>query len=100
MVCDKNLNITQDLNSIRDAPEQVELFLNQARLVDPNAFDASTKAAILNDHTSLNRVGIPSFLVIDFDYPYFHTTEDTIDKCSADSLETVAQSILNYIYAL
>jgi len=100
MVCDKNLNITQDLNSIRNAPEQVKLFLNQARLIDPNALDTSTGVALLDDHTPLNKVGIPSFLIIDFDYPYFHTTEDTIDKCSADSLETVAQSILGYIYAL
>jgi glutaminyl-peptide cyclotransferase len=37
--------------------------------------------------------------VIDFDYePYFNTTQDTIDKCSVDSLQTVGRTLLQYLY--
>jgi len=48
----------------------------------------------------LNAIGIPSFLVIDFEYPAFHTKDDTIEQCSPDSLEVVAKTALNYIYTL
>jgi len=100
MVCDKNLNISKEKSSVENAGKQVELFWEIAKKYYPNNFNSQIDYMILDDHTPLNRVGIPTFLVIDFDYPYFHTTEDTIDKCSAESLEVVANSVLNYIYAL
>ena len=33
-------------------------------------------------------LGIPAVDIIDFDYPYWHTTQDTTDKVSAASLAT------------
>jgi Zn-dependent M28 family amino/carboxypeptidase len=33
--------------------------------------------------------GIPAALLIDFDYPYWHTTQDTADKVSPESLQGV-----------
>jgi Zn-dependent M28 family amino/carboxypeptidase len=41
---------------------------------------------ITDDHTPLNEIGIPTSDLIDFDYPPWHTPDDTIDKLSADSL--------------
>jgi len=41
---------------------------------------------ITDDHTPLNEIGIPVIDLIDFDYPPWHTPDDTIDKLSADSL--------------
>lgn len=41
----------------------------------------------VDDHISLSQAGIPSLLLLDFDYPYFNTTQDTYDKCSVDSLK-------------
>jgi len=32
---------------------------------------------------------VPSTLLIDFDYPYWHTQEDTLDKCSSESMFSV-----------
>jgi len=45
--------------------------------------------SILDDHTSFLQLGIPAAVVIDFDYPYWHTAHDTVDKVSADSLQRV-----------
>lgn len=100
MVCDKNLNIFQEKSSKERAGSQADAFWNIAKTINPNAFISQVNAEIRDDHTILNNAGIPSFLVIDTDYPYFHTTADTIDKCSAESLETVGNALLKYIYTL
>ncbi|MHB0856974.1 MAG: M28 family peptidase [Anaerolineae bacterium] len=44
---------------------------------------------ILDDHTSFLQWGLSAALMIDFDYPYWHTRYDTLDKISADSLQRV-----------
>lgn len=53
--------------------------------------------SITDDHLSFINAGIPAALLIDFDYPYWHTTEDTIDKLSADSLERVGRLLETYL---
>jgi hypothetical protein len=50
---------------------------------------ASVRHTLTDDHVSLQKVGIHAIDVVDFDYPYWHTTEDTIDKVSAESLQIV-----------
>ena len=100
MVCDRNLNIFQEKSSKERAGSQVDAFWNIAQTINPSAFISRVNAEIRDDHTALNNAGIPSFLIIDSDYPYFHTTADTIDKCSAQSLETVGNALLKYIYTL
>jgi len=36
--------------------------------------------------------------LIDMDYPYWHTVEDTPEKCSPTSLKEVGEVILELIY--
>jgi hypothetical protein len=36
-------------------------------------------------------------LVIDFDYPYWHTAQDTLDKVSAESLGAVGETLWHWI---
>ena len=52
---------------------------------------------MLDDHTPFLQVGIPAVDIIDFDYPYWHTTEDTVDKISAQSLEAVGSTLREWI---
>ncbi len=50
---------------------------------------------IVDDHVPLNvSAGIPTIDLIDFDYPYWHTPGDTLDKISADSLEITGRVTL------
>ena len=100
LVCDKDLNIFIEENSFDYANQQVKNYWQMAVSNWPDHFFEKTKYRIFDDHTALSQVGIPSFLIIDFDYPYFHTTQDTLDKCSENSLKVVGDSILNYIYSL
>lgn len=100
MVCDKDLRIEQEQHSLKYAPKEVAAFWEVAQKIDSRAFAATKGHAISDDHMPLNRAGIPSFLLIDFDYPYFHTTADTLDKCSPKSMEKVAYAVFNYIHTI
>jgi predicted membrane-bound spermidine synthase len=101
MVCDKDLKIFKEPSSLRTAGEPLELFWNIAKSLHPNIFrDNQMWPSIMDDHSSLTKAGIPSFLLIDFDYPPFHTTADTVDKCSAQSLSSVASALWQYLLTL
>ena len=52
---------------------------------------------IMDDHTPLNAAGIPTIDLIDFDYPPWHTADDTIDKLSAESLRIVGAVASHYL---
>lgn len=52
-------------------------------------FVAEHRHNLLNDHLVFVNRGIPVALVCDGDYLYLDTTQDTLDKISADSLQRV-----------
>jgi len=52
---------------------------------------------LIDDHAPLNAIGIPTIDVIDFEYPWWHTADDTIDKISAQSLQIVGSVALYYL---
>ena len=52
---------------------------------------------LIDDHTPLNAIGIPTIDIIDFDYPWWHTADDTMDKISAQSLQIVGSVALYYL---
>lgn len=56
-----------------------------------NFFIPEYRWPILDDHTPFLERGIPAADLIDFDYPYYHTTQDTADKVSPESLERVGR---------
>ena len=56
--------------------------------------------AVEDDHAPFLRAGVPSALLIDFDYPPWHTADDTLDKVSARSLATVGNVILEALPAI
>jgi glutaminyl-peptide cyclotransferase len=100
MVCDRDLQLKPEPSSVASALAEVQKYWAAGVKIAPTAFIAKlTTYPISDDHSALAAVGIPSFLVIDFEYePFFNTTEDTIDKCSAQSLEAVGRTTLQYLY--
>jgi glutaminyl-peptide cyclotransferase len=54
-------------------------------------FIPAVKHWMIDDHRPFLDVGMPAIDIIDFDYPYWHTTEDTGDKVDPASLERVGQ---------
>ena len=99
MVCKKDLLLMPEASSVKSAPAEVKKFWELGAAIAPKAFNTKISYPISDDHTALNEAGIPSFLVIDFEYePYFNTSADTLDKCSAQSLEAVGRTLLRYLY--
>lgn len=47
-----------------------------------------------DDHVPFLRAGVPAALLIDFDFPAWHTAEDTLDTVSAASLAVVGEVVL------
>jgi peptidase M28-like protein len=90
MVGDKDLQIYQEGNSLAGAPEVVQrVWRAAATLRYERVFVPTARHTLTDDHVSLQRAGIHAIDVVDFDYPFWHTTEDTIDKVSAASLQIV-----------
>lgn len=62
-----------------------------------SVFPDLTGPRVYDDHTPFLEAGVPSIDLIDFDYPYFHTTGDTLDKVSAASLDRVGETLVGVI---
>lgn len=60
-------------------------------------FISEYKWTMDDDHIPFIKAGIPSVDIIDFDYPYWHTTQDTCDKLSLDSLGRVGQVLQTWL---
>jgi Zn-dependent M28 family amino/carboxypeptidase len=90
LVGDKDLQLYQEGNSLIGAPEVVDLVWNTAKdLGYGGYFIASPRHTLIDDHIELQKTGIHAIDVVDFDYPAWHTPDDTIDKVSAGSLQVV-----------
>ena len=90
MVGDKDLQIFEEGQSVAFAPEVVQrVWRVAADRGHEHQFVPGVKYPLTDDHVSLQKVGIHAIDVVDFDYPYWHTTEDTLDKVSAESLQIV-----------
>jgi glutaminyl-peptide cyclotransferase len=100
MVCYGKLKLNPELSSLQRARAEVGKFWGIGRKLAPSVFlQSPTEGMIGDDQAPLTAAGVPSFLVIDFEYdPWFNTTKDTIDKCSAASLEAVGRTLLTYLY--
>lgn len=106
MVGDKELTLPIEQFSYLQAPDLVIDIWNFANQLGYNQFQKKMGIPIVDDHRVLFiHAGIPAIDIIDFDYPnaeknYWHTIEDTPDKCSAESLAVVGTVVINYLYQL
>ena len=97
MIGDKDLDIYIEVNSYLAAPEIVRKVWNTAERLKLKGIHNKLGVAILDDHIPLIQVGIKCIDIIDFNYPYWHTLEDTPDKCSPKSLDTIGRLLLEVI---
>jgi glutaminyl-peptide cyclotransferase len=95
MIGDKELNIFQEKNS--DLTLNQEIWAQAAAIGYAQQFIAVPNKAILDDHVPFLEAGIPAADLIDFDYPYWHTTADTIDKVSPKSLKAIGDTLTSWL---
>ncbi|MFZ6031392.1 MAG: M28 family peptidase [Chloroflexota bacterium] len=94
MIGDADLNIYRERNS--DAALTDQLWQQAEALGYPQFID-QPRHRMIDDHIPFRDAGIPAVDIIDFDYPYWHTTADTLDKVSAESLDAVGETVLAWL---
>jgi glutaminyl-peptide cyclotransferase len=99
MVGDGDLSIPRESNSWSANPEVVERVWAAAKKVGASHFVDALGTPIYDDHAPLILAGVPTALLIDFDYPWWHTLEDTPDKCSPESLGEVGRVLVELVYS-
>ena len=98
MVGDKDLTLYKEGYSSRYAKKFVDLVWSRAKSLGLFCFRDSVKYFMYDDHVPLLSAGIPVIDLIDFDYPFWHTTSDTPNKCSPESLQKIGDLILEILY--
>lgn len=98
MVGDSDLRIYREAFSEKYARDLNDYVWKIAAETGVAAFIDSVRHEISDDHLPLLSKGIKAVDIIDFDYPYWHTQQDTPDKCSPESLEEVGRVLVAAIY--
>ncbi len=103
MVGDKFLDLPKEQHSMRFAPDIVDMVWRKAWELGYTQFLDEIRHEVNDDHLILNQGGIKTINIIDFDYPdpthrYWHSHEDTPDKCSPESLEAVGTVVTHIVY--
>ncbi|HSD30832.1 MAG TPA: M28 family peptidase [Gemmatimonadales bacterium] len=105
MVGDKDLHLPYEQNSQGFAPEVVDRVWKVADSIGyGNVFVRQPGSSLIDDHVALQHANIHAIDVVDFSYgpnnSYWHTTEDTLDKVSAQSLQIVGDVAVAVLRAL
>lgn len=95
MVGDAHLNIYRDYNS---TPWLTDLVFQSARRLGYARHFQNEPRAYEDDHIPFVNAGVSAVDLLDFDYgpnnSYWHTAQDTVDKCSPVSLTIVGRVVL------
>jgi len=101
MVGDKELGIDHDTNS---TPWLLDVVYRAAQRRGQQQHFFARTITVGDDHLPFAAVGIPVADIVDLEYGfqniYHHTTEDTADKCSAQSLQIVGDVVMETVRAL
>lgn len=100
LVGDADPSFPVEANSAELAPLVVrKVWRTAARLGYGDVFPERVGPRLGDDHLPLNQAGLPTVDVIDFDYPYWHTLQDTPERLSAATLEMVGEVVAELIYS-
>lgn len=100
MVADRDLEIWQEQQSITwpDTVPVVDSIWAVAARRNVRQFVPRPKYSVQDDHVPLRMIaGIPTCDIIDFDYPHWHTAQDTPRQCSPEALEAVGGVVLEWL---
>jgi glutaminyl-peptide cyclotransferase len=94
MMGDKDLDVTLPPTS---PPKLMQGIFDASEALGTREYFGIFRGDILDDHVPLNKAGIPTIDIIDFDFAAWHTPGDTLDKVSAESLQIVGQATLYHL---
>jgi Zn-dependent M28 family amino/carboxypeptidase len=98
MIGQKQLQIPREGWSQQNFPALDDAIWKSAKTAGQgNIFVDSPGESIDDDQIPLAKLGIPSIDLIDFNYAYWHTLDDTPDKCDPNSLGAVGKTLEQYL---
>lgn len=96
MIADTDLRLEKEAYSVEHSPKlwnQVQHHLHTQGIPLSNR-----RRSIRDDQHPFLIQDIPAILLIDLSYPHWHTHQDTIDKCSPESLHKVGNALIAWLY--
>jgi hypothetical protein len=98
MVGNKELTIPVEPNSVGFAQSLVrEFYRHAARIGMTSTFPQEFGPEIMDDHLSINKAGVPTMDLIDFNHlANWHKLSDTPENCSAASLGKVGKMLQSW----
>ncbi|MDY3554001.1 M28 family peptidase [Gemmata sp. JC717] len=93
----KDADLRVEVYSYESAKPLVDQIWGTAKAVGARSFRYERGYEVQDDHLALNRAGIPTVDVIDFDYPHWHKLSDTADKVSGAQLAEVSKVITTWL---
>jgi glutaminyl-peptide cyclotransferase len=94
MVGDRSLDVTLPTDSPAEMARDI---FASAEALKLRSYFTYLDRELIDDHTPLNAIGVPTLDVIDFDFASWHTAGDTMDKLSAQSLQIVGSVAAYYL---
>ncbi len=98
MVGEKGLEVRKEGFSMAATSWLLDELFSIAEQLGFNEFENEQGSTVYDDHLPFINEGLPAVVLIDFEYAYWHTLEDTPDKCSPRSLNAVGTVLLNYLW--
>jgi Zn-dependent M28 family amino/carboxypeptidase len=91
MIADRSLNIRRETYS---TSWMTDIIWSEARASGYGDSFPNESMAVEDDHMAFLQAGLPAVDIIDLDYAPWHTSEDTLDKVSARSIEAVGRTLV------
>jgi hypothetical protein len=98
MIGDKALQVYREEYTERFYKPINDMIWQVAADLGVKAFKDDVRQTIIDDHLSIGSAGVPTALLIDFTYPYWHTENDTPDNCAPESLTSVGRVLTHVAY--
>lgn len=95
MVGDRDLAFYRERNSTAALTDEIWQIADS--LGYGGIFINEEKYRIIDDHLPFIEKQIPAVDIIDFDYPAWHTTGDTLDQVAPDSLKIVGDTLITWL---
>ena len=96
MIGDRDLQIYRERNSDPTLTDTLFNIAGKLGYLD-NGFYNEPRWTIIDDHLPFIQRGIPAVDLIDFDYPAWHTMNDTCEQISAESLHKVGRVVETWV---
>ena len=98
MVCAKNLSIPREQYSQSMAGELMDSIWAIAKQQNSQVFKDRAGIRIMDDHVPFLSAGIKVIDLIHYPFPdHWHSSADTVDKCSSDSLQQVGNVVQQFV---